>query len=184
MCQVSPKPDSLVNALLEDLEQQALGLHLLARDQELAEREQAEYAQVSLRGRWHGAVGAQVQVGLSTGQRLRGTVQRSGADWVLLADALGAELLVPHHGVLTVAGLPNRAIADEALGVLQKLSWRSIVRGLISQHATCSVTVLDQSLHVGRFTKAGADFVEFAAQGSDVVVMPWRAVALVRVTSA
>ena len=53
MCQVSPKPDSLVNALLEDLEQQALGLHLLARDQELAEREQAEYAQVSLRGRWH-----------------------------------------------------------------------------------------------------------------------------------
>ena len=82
MCQVSPKPDSLVNALLEDLEQQALGLHLLARDQELAEREQAEYAQVSLRGRWHGAVGAQVQVGLSTGQRLRGTVQRTGADWV------------------------------------------------------------------------------------------------------
>ena len=48
--------DQAVLALLDDLEQQAEGLHLRSRDFEVAERSVGEHAQVTLMARWHAAI--------------------------------------------------------------------------------------------------------------------------------
>ena len=78
-----------VLALIDDLEQQAEGLHLQERDLEVADRTRAEYAHVAIASRLHALVGRPVRLRLLGGITLAGTVTRTGADWLLVEDATG-----------------------------------------------------------------------------------------------
>lgn len=177
--------DQAVLALLDDLEQQAEGLHLRSRDFEVAERSVGEYAQVTLMARWHAAIGAKVNVLLSSGGRMSGEVSRTGLDWVLLADDQGGHWLIPNAAVAVVRGLPTRAVAAEAAGVTARLTWRSVIRGLIERRVDCVVHLrIEGETLRGWFTRAGADFCEVLTPDSRSVVVSWEAVAAVRVRSA
>jgi len=78
-----------VLALIDDLEQQAEGLHLQERDLEVADRTHAEYAHVGFGSRLHALVGRPVRLRLLGGINLAGTVTRTGADWLLVEETNG-----------------------------------------------------------------------------------------------
>src|SRR4051812_50200772 len=80
--------------VLDDLEQQAEGLALAARDAEVAEQSRAEYARVDLAARLHGSLGRQLRLGVAGVAALEGILSGVGAGW-LLVDVGPAEWLRP-----------------------------------------------------------------------------------------
>jgi hypothetical protein len=173
-----------VLALLDDLEQQAEGLHLLERDLEVADRSRAEYARVSLASRLHALGGRPVRLTMLGGLALVGTVERTGADWLLLTDQNGREWIVRHAALAALQGASSRAVPDTALGVLRRLSLRSVLRRLADEGADCLFHLVDGTRLEGRPLRLGEDFAEVrleggaASDGYDVV--PLGAVAAVQ----
>ncbi|MEP6815460.1 MAG: hypothetical protein ABI873_07925 [Marmoricola sp.] len=169
-----------VLALLDDLEQQAEGLHLVERDLEVADRSRAEYAQVGLASRLHAVLGRPVRLTLLGGLALTGTVERTGADWLLLTDSPesgGArrEWIVRQAALSSLQGATSRAVPDDALGVLRRLSLRSVLRGLAEEGADGLLHLVDGSRLDGRLLRLGEDFAEVrleagpATDGYDLV---------------
>ena len=162
-----------VLALLDDLEQQAEGLHLVERDLEVADRVETEYAGVTLAGRWHASVGLDVRLRLLGGLQVRGDLARVGRDWLLLTDR-GTEWVVPMAAVFSAAGLSPRATAEETWSVLDRLGLRSVLRGLARSGVECVVHAADGDRVTGRVGRVGADFVELRVGDGDVHVVPTR----------
>jgi len=75
-----------LEALFEDLEQQAEGIQLADRDAELADRTRGEYARVRFADRVHASLGRQVTVVLSSGHTAEGTLIDAGQGWCLVAE--------------------------------------------------------------------------------------------------
>ena len=153
-----------VLALLDDLEQQAAGLQLVERDLEVADRSHAEYSRVTLGSRLHAAVGRQVRVTLLGGLTLTGTVRRTGADWLLLTDSRPsgpeAEWIIRHAALAVLEGASSRAVPDDALGVLRRLSLRSVLRRLADEGAECLLHLVDGGRLECRLLRLGEDFAE------------------------
>ncbi|MGI9156422.1 MAG: hypothetical protein ACR2FG_07270 [Marmoricola sp.] len=169
-----------VLALLDDLEQQAAGLHLVERDLEVADRSKTEYAQVTLASRLHAAAGRPVRLRLLGGLWLSGRLARTGADWLLLSDpqpvgGADREWIVRHGALAVLQGASARAVPDDALGVLRRLTLGSVLRRLADEGADCVFHLVDGSRLDGRLLRLGADFAEVrlegmsAADGYDVV---------------
>ncbi|MCW2866754.1 MAG: hypothetical protein JWR20_942 [Marmoricola sp.] len=160
-----------VLALLDDLEQQAEGLHLVERDLEVADRVETEYAGVTLAGRWHASVGHEVRLRLIGGLQVRGVLARVGRDWLLVADG-AAEWVVPVAAVFSAAGLSARAEAEETWSVLDRLGMRSVLRGLSRSGAECVAHAPDGHQVTGRVGRVGSDFVELRVGDGAVHVVP------------
>lgn len=156
----------MVLALLDDLEEQAEGLALLERDLEVADRSRAEYARVSLASRLHAAAGRDVRLLLLGGLALAGRVRRTGPDWLLLADATDREWIVPHGAVGVLRGARAGAVATDALGVLRRLTVRSVLRGVAEADPGCVVHLVDGSSHEATLLRVGGDFVEVRLGGA------------------
>ena len=173
-----------VLALLDDLEQQAEGLHLVERDLEVADRTRAEYAQVSLASRLHGLDGRGVRLSLLGGVDLAGTVTRTGVDWLLVTDDPGREWLVRHAAVAVVRGASGRAVSDDALGVLRRLPLRAVLRRLADDGVECVLHLVDGARVDGRLLRLGADFAEVRLTGKTTTegydVVPLAAMAAVQ----
>ncbi len=164
-----------VLALLDDLEQQAAGLHLVERDLEVADRSRAEYAQVTLASRLHAAVGRDVRLTLLGGLTLTGTLARTGADWLLLRDpqpggGADREWIVRQQALSVLQGASARAVTDDALGVLRRLTLRSVLRRLADEDADCLFHLVDGSRLDGRLLRLGADFAEVRLEGMSAAV--------------
>ncbi|MDQ6642262.1 MAG: hypothetical protein M3Y66_07205 [Actinomycetota bacterium] len=157
--------ESSVLALLDDLEQQAEGLHLVERDLEVADRGVAEYAQVSLASRLHGAAGREVRLTLLGGLTLAGAVERTGADWLLLIDQTQREWVVRQGALAVLQGASSRAVPDAALGVLRRLPLRSVLRRLAEEGAGCLLHLVDGGRLEGRLLRLGDDFAEVRLGG-------------------
>jgi hypothetical protein len=153
-------------AFLDDLEQQAEGLHLVERDLEVADRSHTEYARVSLASRVHAAAGRRVRVTLLGGLNLHGVVERTGVDWLLLVEPTGQEWLVRHAALAVVRGVTGRAVPDEALGVVRRLPLRSVLRRLADADTGCLFHLLDGTRAEGRILRLGADFAEVRLEGA------------------
>ena len=110
-------------ALFDDLEQQAEGLALSARDAEVAELGRAEYAQVDLASRLHGSVGRRVGLVVEGLGRLDAVLARVGAEWCLADERL--PVLLHLRGGGTVRGTVRRVGADfvELLAGLPDGAW-------------------------------------------------------------
>jgi hypothetical protein len=167
-----------MSGVLDDLEQQAAGLHLAERDAEVAEMSLAEYSRVTLAERLHASLGHDLRVRLAGGDQLSGRLARCGPDWLLLVDH-GVEWIVRCEGLTSVTGLSSRADSEETWSVADRLSVRSVLRRLAGQGAGCVVRLADGDQARGRVGRVGQDFLELhvgAGAGSSVQVVPLHAV--------
>ena len=96
-------------AVFDDLEQQAEGLALGARDAEVAELGRAEYAAVDVAARLHGALGSRLRLTVTGLGALDGRLARVGSDWLLL-DTGTHEWLVRLDALAELRGLGERAL--------------------------------------------------------------------------
>jgi hypothetical protein len=157
-------------AVLDDLEQQAAGLHLVERDAEVADLTVAEYSRISLGARLHASLGLQLRVRLVGGRQLSGRLARVGKDWILLVDQSG-EWIVRSAGIATLAGLSARADSEETWSVLDRLTLRAVLRRLSIVSEACQVHFVDDQQVAGRVGRVGRDFFELCVgEGPDRTV--------------
>lgn len=156
-------------ALFEDLEQQAEGLALSARDAEVAELGRAEYAQVDLASRLHGSVGTRVDLAVTGVGRLGAVLARVGADWCLADDGTH-EWLLRLAALTRVGGLGEQAVDARHRALGARLGFGSALRGVADAGLPVLVHLLDGGTVRGAVRRVGADFVE--VRGGEVGT-PW-----------
>jgi hypothetical protein len=169
-----PAGDRALLALFDDLEQQAEGLALTRRDDEVLDRLRDEYAEVDLLSRLHASAGREVVIGVVGGEAVAGSLSRVGSDWCLLENSgwgsAPVETLVHLRLVTSVRGLDPGAQPAAARSVLARLGLTSCLRGLAEAGQTHTVRLVDGTSRVGRVARVGADFVELWLDGTSVVV--------------
>ena len=171
-----------VDGLLDDLEQQAEGLALGARDAEVAEQRRWEYAQVDLASRLFASVGARLLVSVAGVGTVDGTLRRAGDGWCLL-DAGSQEWILRLAAVGSLRGLADRGVAAQARPVTARLALGSALRGVAGSRTDVVLHGLDGTLLGGVLGRVGADFVEVrVGEAGAVEVVRFGALAAVRTT--
>jgi hypothetical protein len=163
--------------VLDDLEQQAEGLALAARDVEVAEQSRAEYAHVDLSARLHGSLGRRLRLAVRGVAPLEGALSGVGVGWVLL-DMGAAEWVVPLAAVVSWRGLADRGVPAETRPITARLGLASALRRVAEERDEVLLHCVDGSLTRGVVTRVGADFVELRVRDTEVV--PFAALAAVR----
>lgn len=166
-------------ALLADLEQQAGGLAQASRDEEVAELEQAHYAEIDLLARLHGAAPRtpELDVRLLGGAQLRGRLVRVGADFLVLgAESSAAQWVVPTAALARVGGLGGgtveRALLPDARPLPARVGLRSVLRELGEQEVDVSLLLRDGSRLSARVLRVGTDFVELGGADGSASLVP------------
>jgi hypothetical protein len=169
--------------LFDDLEQQAEGLALAERDAAVAELGRAEYAEVELLSRLHASVGHLVQLHVRGPGTLRGNLRRVGAGWCMLSaePPATAETVVSTAALLSARGLSPRAVPDAARGPLARLGLGSVLRRMAEEPEDVVLALLDGEARRGLLRRVGSDFVELAGADGGTEVVPFSALAAVRV---
>jgi len=172
--------------LFDDLEQQAEGVALAARDAEVAELARSEYSEVRLADRWHASAGRHVEVTAAGGLVVRGRVSRVGAGWCLvLEEAPGTApqpqgWLVALSGLVSVRGLSPHALPAALRPVTGRLGLASALRGIAEDPGPVTVFRSDGERRQGRVGRVGQDFLELLGEEGQVEVVPFSAVSAVR----
>ena len=169
-------------AVFDDLEQQAEGLALGARDAEVAELGRAEYAAVDVAARLHGALGSRLRLTVTGLGALDGRLARVGSDWLLL-DTGTHEWLVRLDALAELRGLGERALDQPHRPPTARLGFASALRGVAEDRATVLLHRQDGASVRGVPRRVGADFVEVVDPGDSAagqVVVTFRSVAGVR----
>lgn len=172
--------DDGIERVLADLEQQAHGLHLRERDEDVAALLPAEHARVDLEARLHAAVGRRLTVRHRGGGRVDGVLDQVGRGWFSLGVGSRSWLLLT-PSVLTVAGLGERALVEEARPVSARLGPAAPLRDLAERRIPCLLLLRDGTRLEGRLTRVGADFVDAEVAGTTEAV-PFEALAAVVAT--
>ncbi|WP_375476845.1 hypothetical protein [uncultured Jatrophihabitans sp.] len=158
--------------LFADLEAQADELARAERAAEVETRTRGEVGRLTVHDRLRAAIGTSLRLSLAaggpSGLAIRGTVRRTGSDWLLLEEDAGREVLVATQHVVAVRGLSRLSTpADFGSVVESRLTLRHALRGLARDRAAVRLhlaaaagenAVLDATLD-----RVGADFVEVAA---------------------
>lgn len=169
-----------LSALFADLEQQAAGQALEARDEEVSALEVASYAEVDLVARLHGSLPAattagtaELDVRLLGGQHLRGHLSRVGADFLVLdVEASATQWVIAIEALAAVTGLGPRVLVPAARPLQARLGLRSVLRELADQGIEVSLLMRDGARVEAEVLRVGADFVELRDSGSGVAVVP------------
>ena len=165
--------------LFDDLEQQAEGLSLQARDAEVADLGRAEYAQVDLASRLHASLGVVVTMATPAGQ-VQGRLARVGAGWCLVASG-GGEMVVATSAVRRVRGLSSHSAPEQVRPVVARLGLGSVLRSIAEETTPVAVWDVDGEVHRGVLRRVGTDFVELDdPEGAGAGLIPFGAMALVR----
>ncbi len=164
---------------LDDLEQQAEGLHLAEREATVAELSVSEYAEVELSSRLHASLGREVQLWLRGEVTVTGMLTRAGADWVLVTSG-AVETLVPLAAILRVRGASGRTAPAEVRTVSARLGLGSALRQLAAGREAVAITLADGSTVRGTLRRVGSDFLEVAGEGGGVDLVVRDALVLVR----
>lgn len=171
--------DVRLQALFDDLEQQATGLSLAERDAEVAELRRAEYAGIGLTSRLRASVGARLLVDVLGVGPVEGELHRVGDGWLLIGAV--QDWVVAAAALGSVRGLPDRVAPAGPSPVQARLGIGSVLRGLAATRSEVVVHRRDGRSTRGTLGRVGADFVELrAAEGGHVEVVPFTAVAAVR----
>lgn len=147
--------------LFADLESQAAGLVDAERDGELAERTRIETGRLTLVDRLRGAVGHSVALRCAGAGPCSGRLDRVGADWLLVAELSGAEVLVPLGSLLGVGGLGRHSAAPVGSPRIQ-LGLRAVLRGIARDRAPVRLVLGDGTPVDGTIDRVGADYLEIA----------------------
>ena len=164
--------------LFEDLEQQAEGAALAARDSEVAELARAEYSGVDLASRCHASLGQQAELTGPAGLVVRGRLARAGDGWCLVVGDAQEWLFALSH-LLAVRGLSSQARPAALRPLTARLGLGSVLRELAEDQAEVTVIRSDGELRRGRVGRVGQDFLELTSEGG-VEVVPFSAVVAVR----
>jgi hypothetical protein len=158
--------DDDLGGLFEDLEQQAMGMHLAERDAELADRARGEYASVSFASRVHASVGKQVALSLRGGDLVEGVLTQAGADWCIVLGSGGLPWLVRLDAVVGATGMSSRAVPEPVRPAVARLGFGAALHRLAGE-APEVLLHLDggPTLRV-RVLRIGADFVEAERTGT------------------
>jgi hypothetical protein len=168
--------------LFDDLEQQAEGLALRARDAEAGERARDLYSEIDLASRLHASVGSEVDLVVPGAGALAGRLLRAGRGWCLLEprSAPGQEVVVNLAGLLAVRGLAPRAAPEQVRGVAARLGIASALRGVAAEPDAVVVVRVDGEVRRGRIARVGADFLELVGEVGTTEAIPMAAVCVVR----
>lgn len=175
-------PHRDLTGLFEDLEQQADGMQLAARDAELADRAQGEYAAVPFASRVHASLGRSVVLGVAGVGTLRGLLTAAGRTWCLLAPESGDRpWLVRLPAVEAATGLSSRALPEEVRPAVARLGFGSALRRL-AEHQDVVVHGTGGGRRRVRVVRVGADFAEALGEGQAdrSVLLTFAAMAAVR----
>jgi hypothetical protein len=161
---------------------------------ELASRARAETAAVRLADRLRGALGAEVALDCRGAGWVTGRLADAGADWLLLEDGRGGELLVALAAVRVAGGLGRWTGVAEEGPVRARLDLRRALRALARDRSPVQVVLDDGAVLGGTVDRVGADFVELARHEADeprrasavrsVQAVAMAAVAVVRAAAA
>jgi hypothetical protein len=170
--------------LFEDLEAVLDEHDRAAFDADVADRERAERAALTLADRLRGQGGRSVRLRLLDGDRVEGQVGEVGEQWLTLDGAGSANVLVPLAAVGTVAGL-GRAAAPDAAGLVRRLPLTVVLRGLSRDRATVRLRLLGGVGLDGTIDRVGVDHLDLAEHPVDEARRPSavRGVVTVRVAA-
>lgn len=168
-------------AVFDDLEQQAEGLALVARETDVDELARAEYAEVELAARLHASVGRLVTLDLSGWGRREVVLQRVGRGCAVVREPRqGAPVAVLNLGhLLGASGLDAGARPEELRRVTARLGLASALRHLAEEVDRVAVVRTDGERRSGGLGRLGADFLEVVDETGRVEVVPLSAVAAV-----
>jgi hypothetical protein len=165
--------------VVEDLEQQAAGLHLRDRDDEVDQLGQAEYAEVDLVARLHGSLDAALRLTLLDGLRVGGRLVAAGTDFAELEDD-HSDWLVRVAAIARAQGLTTRAVSEPARPVLARLRLTSMVRRVAEGGIAVRVHLVGGDRLEGVVGRVGRDFLELTSAGGEVELVPIGALTAVR----
>lgn len=157
-------------AYLDDLEHQAAALYDGMRAPELADRERAEYQQVSLASRLMASVDLEVTLELIGVGPVSGRLERVADGWVVVAGH-GQDWVVRTAAVAAAHGLSERSVPELAWPLVARLGIGSALRRLSDGAVTCSLHLWDGRRHDGVVRRVGSDFCELLSGGSGRLVL-------------
>ena len=147
--------------LFADLEAQAAGLADAELDGEVAERSRIEAGRLTLVARLRGSLGHPVALRCAGAGPCSGRLDQVGADWLLVAEESGAEMLVPLRSLLCVGGL-GRHSAMPVPAPRVELGLRVVLRGVARDRAPVRLVLTDGTPVDGTIDRVGADYLEVA----------------------
>ena len=154
--------------LFADLEAQFDEAAAASDRAEEASRARAEMGSVRLGERLRGALGHAVVLRCRGGCQLGGTLLDVGADWLLLEDDGGREVLLAMRAVLAVGGLGRQTAAPEPVSAVRsRLDLRWAIRALARDRAAVQVVLDDGVVFIGTVDRVGADHLELAEHAVD-----------------
>lgn len=150
--------------LFEDLEGQLAAEERRERDAEVADRTRAERARVALAERYAAARGSDLTLTVVTGATVEGRLCDIGADWVLLRDPAGREVLVATAAVVAVVGLTRR---NEQAVMARRFTMGYALRALSRDRAPVVVTDTSGGRVDGTIDAVGLDWCEVSEHPLD-----------------
>lgn len=176
--------------LFEDLEGQFLAEERRDRDAEVADRTRAERARIELAERYAASRGRTLTVGIVTGESVEGELTDLGADWLLLRDRAGHDLVIATAAIVAVSGL---ARTSNPAVTARRFAMGYALRALARDRAPVVVTDRSGGRVSGTVDAVGRDWFEISEHPVDEVrrpgqvrarrTIPVAAVALVRSTA-
>lgn len=167
--------------VFDDLEQQADGLALAARDADVDELGRAEYAEVDLAARLHASVGRTVQLELAGWGRHDVVLERVGRGCAVVRETWGggAAVVLNTAALCGASGLDPGARPEELRRVTARLGLASALRHLAEEVDQVAVVRVDGVRRTGRLGRLGSDFLELVGETGQLEAVPLRAVAAV-----
>jgi hypothetical protein len=154
--------------LFSDLEAQFEQAQAATEWGESASRARAEMGALRLADRLRGSVGERLVLRCRGAEPLRGELLECGADWLLVEDERGQEVLAAVGAVLAVGGLARRSTAPDDGGVVRtRLDFRRAVRGLARDRSPVRLVLDDGTVLTGTVDRVGADHCELAEHPVD-----------------
>ncbi|MCA1783905.1 MAG: hypothetical protein ABR500_09805 [Dermatophilaceae bacterium] len=150
--------------LFDDLDGQWAAEERRERDSEIADRTRAERARIALAERYAASRGSRISLWLTPGGTVEGDLLDLGADWVLLRDLSGREVLVSTDAVVGAGGLSRRS--DPAV-TARRFALGYVLRALSRDRAPVVVTDTSGGRVTGTIDGVGLDWCEVSEHPID-----------------
>jgi hypothetical protein len=176
--------------LFDDLQAQLDATGQRELDLEVSDRTRRERALVGLHERFIAHAGLAVELRLTAGVRVSGTVADAGTDWLLVHERGDRGSLVPFGAIVAVNGLGLRAAAGPAAVAAKRFGLGYALRGLSRDRSVVSLADIGGSVTTGTVDAVGADALELSEHPADLPrrtenivarrVIPFTAIVVVR----
>jgi hypothetical protein len=176
--------------LFDDLQAQLDATGQRELELEVSDRTRRERALVGLHERFIAHAGLAVELRLTAGVRVSGTVADAGTDWLLVHERGERGSLVPFGAIVAVSGLGARAAAGPAVVAAKRFGLGYALRGLSRDRSVVSLSDIGGSVTTGTVDAVGADALELSEHPADLPrraenivarrVVPFTAIVVVR----